>query len=377
MTTTADLAIAGAGIVGLAVADEALRRGLSVVVVEQDARPSGASVRNFGHGCLTAQTGLARDYAGVARTRWLELRDEAGLWVQECGTVVAARSPEELAVVTEFVETHPGDAVLLTPDEVTARVPVSGAGLLGGGWLPLDLRVDPRQAAPALARHLVARGLDLRPSTSVLGAGGGVLRTSRGDVHAERIVLAVGHDLDRLFPDLAASSELRRCELHMLRVATPAGRRFPAAVLTGTSLLRYTGFTACASSAALRDRLQDERPDLLAAGVNHMLTQHPSGDLLIGDTHSYPDTPSPFAPEELDELILDETRRLLGAERLAVRERWRGVYASSPTSDYLVQSPAEGVLAVAVTSGIGMTTALGLAPAVLDALGAPHPQHAT
>ena len=37
-----DLAIVGAGIVGLAHAVEAVRRGLSVVVVERDERATGA-----------------------------------------------------------------------------------------------------------------------------------------------------------------------------------------------------------------------------------------------------------------------------------------------------------------------------------------------
>jgi glycine/D-amino acid oxidase-like deaminating enzyme len=45
----ADLVVVGAGVVGLAHAIEARARGLSVVVVERDARAVGASVRNFGH----------------------------------------------------------------------------------------------------------------------------------------------------------------------------------------------------------------------------------------------------------------------------------------------------------------------------------------
>jgi FAD dependent oxidoreductase TIGR03364 len=357
----ADLVVAGAGILGLAVALDGVRRGLRVVVVERDARPSGASVRNFGHGCLTAQTGTARAYALEARRRWLELRDDAGLWVQECGTVVVGRTDTELAVLKEFASSHADDAVVLDAAGVRRHVPVAGA--LGGAFLPRDLRVDPRQAVPALASHLASLGVEFHYGTAALAAEPGVLRTARGDVTGEAIVLALGHDLDLLLPEAAEATGLQRCTLHMLRVAAPWTAPVAPAVLSGTSLLRYSGFLACPSSEDLRAEL---RPELLAAGVNLMLTQHPSGDLIIGDTHSYDDTPVPFAAEELDHLLLAETARLLGVADLEVRERWRGTYAWAPDREFLTLTPAPGVRAVAITSGIGMTTALGFAPALLD-----------
>jgi FAD dependent oxidoreductase TIGR03364 len=363
----ADVVIAGAGIVGLSLAYEAVRRGLSVIVVERDERAIGASVRNFGHGCVTAQSGVALDYALTARERWLELRDAAGLWVQECGTVVVARWPEELDVLREFVG-EPGRGDLLDREAVLAAVPVGAADVLGGALLPLDVRVDPRQAAPALAEHLAQLGVVFHFSTNVVEADTGLLRTSRGEIHADLVLLAVGHDLDRLLPATTTEAGVTRCSLHMLRVANPSARPIEPAILTGTSLLRYSGFLACPSSAALAERMAVDRPALVAAGVNHIVTQHPSGDLLIGDTHSYDATPAPFADEALDALLLDETARLLGVTSLVVRERWHGIYSSAPGREYLLTSPAPGVRAVVVTSGIGMTTALGLAPALLDEL---------
>ena len=77
-----DLAIVGAGVVGLAHAVEAIHRGLSVVVIERDERPIGASVRNFGHVCLTGQVGDAFQWALAARDRWLALSADAGFWAR-------------------------------------------------------------------------------------------------------------------------------------------------------------------------------------------------------------------------------------------------------------------------------------------------------
>jgi ferredoxin-NADP reductase len=44
------------------------------------------------------------------------------------------------------------------------------------------------------------------------------------------------------------------------------------------------------------------------------------------------------------------------------------VYASAPQEEFLVAATAPGVRAVSITTGIGMTTALGLAPTVVDEL---------
>jgi FAD dependent oxidoreductase TIGR03364 len=179
--------------------------------------------------------------------------------------------------------------------------------------------------------------------------------------------VCVGHDVDRLFPGLAARAGVERCALHMLVVAAPGGRRYPAAVLTGTSLLRYPGFAAQPTAAAVRARIARDAPALLAADVNLMFTQRPGGDLLVGDTHHRGGTVDPFRDEAVDDLLLAEAGRLLGTGRPAVRQRWRGVYASAP-AEFLVATPAPGVRVVSVTSGIGMTCAFGLAVEVLDDL---------
>lgn len=366
-----DLLVVGAGIVGLGCAVEAVARGLTVTVVEQEDRPLGASVRNFGHGCVTAQAGPAAAYATASRDRWLRLARAARFWAGETGTVVVARAEDELAVLESLAAERGDDTVALLTAAETGRH-AGTAGALGGARLPLDIRVDPRAAAPALARWLSTQpGVTIQWSTTVLAVGPGGVRTNRGDLEAGEVVVCTGHDVDRLLPRLAAEAGVRRCSLHMLRVRAPEGRfEHPAtapAVLTGTSMLRYPALASQPATARLRERLAAERPDLIDHGVNLMFTPHPSGDLLIGDTHAYAASVDPFAAESVDDLILGETARLLGVPQLRVRERWRGVYASAP-GDFLVRQPQPGVTVVAVTAGIGMTTGLGLTAHVIGEL---------
>ena len=372
-----DVVVVGGGVVGLAHAIAALDRGCTVAVVERDERAVGASVRNFGHVCTTAQDGDVLAVARTSRQRWLALAPEAGFWLAESGTVVVARATDEMAVLEEFASARDGDVVLLDRAGVADRANVHGDDVVGGALLPLDLRVDARAALPALARWLAAAGpVDIHWGTNVVGVEPGLVRTTRGDIPAGHVVVAVGHDLDRLMPDVAARAGVERCLLQMLAVGPPAERVFPAAVLTGTSLLRYEGLASCPSAADVRARLAADQPELLEHAVNLMVTQRPNGDVIVGDTHAYATTHAPFRDEPIADLLLDEARRLLGAGALTVRQRWTGVYASA-AQPFLVDSPEPGVTAVAVTSGIGMTTAFGLAQRVVDGLdGTPRPRSA-
>lgn len=137
MTADSDLVVVGAGIVGLAHAVEAVARGISVTVVDRDERAVGASVQNFGHGCITAQVGAAQAFGEQGRGTWLRMAREAGFWAAETGTLVVARAPEELACLTELAELRDADdVVLLTRAGVLERAPVAAGGLLGGGSCP-------------------------------------------------------------------------------------------------------------------------------------------------------------------------------------------------------------------------------------------------
>lgn len=329
-------------------------------MIDRDSRAVGASVRNFGHCCITAQSGDLLELAQVARERWLRFSGLASFFSVQSGALAVARSQAELAVLDELAGQR-SNVELLTAAETATRLG-SGASVVGGAHLADDLRVDPRQAVGALAGWLEAQpGVTFLWRTSFLGASGGTAETSRGTITATRTIVCVGHDLDYLYPSLAAEHEVERCALQMLRVEAPTGLHIDPAVLTGTSMLRYPAFTDTAASAALREEMASLRPDLVRIGANVMFTQRPDGSLLVGDSHLYDSTHEPFLTEATSEVLLTEVARVLGVPGLSVLERWQGVYASSPQHPFLVEDVADGVTAVSVTSGVGMTIGLGLA----------------
>src|ERR1035438_3017636 len=79
-THTADVAIVGAGILGVAHAYALARRGRSVVVFERSPQAAGASVRNFGMIWPIGQpAGRMHEMALRSRDRWAEVLTAAHL----------------------------------------------------------------------------------------------------------------------------------------------------------------------------------------------------------------------------------------------------------------------------------------------------------
>lgn len=369
-----DVLVVGAGIIGLAHAALALQAGLSVTVIERDHRAVGASVRNFGHACITAQHGELYELAQAGRRHWLDFAAKAGFWAIESGALVVAATETELQLLREFSASRPeGQVTVLDPDTVRARLGRENTdGIRGGAFLADDLRVDPRTTVATLAGWLDAQDdAAVHFNTAALGFGTGTSRRARVDTgagafEADRVFICVGHDADYLFPQIAAEHRITRCALQMAAAPAPESTTIIPAVLTATSMLRYDAFTQLPSANALRAQVAAARPDLLEIGANVMFTQRPDGTLLLGDSHSYDLSQDPFLDESTTLTLLQAAAKVLDVDSFAPSERWQGIYASSEVSPLLVRDITEAITLVLVTSGIGMTISFGLAEANLN-----------
>ena len=367
METSYDLIVVGHGIVGLAHALAASRAGHRVAVIDRDAQPNGASIRNFGFITVTGQ-GAPHTWRRARRSRdvWAGVCEEAGIPVLQRGLLMAARRPEALAVIEEFCAGPMGGGCrVLKPGEIPA--PLS-RDLLGALHSPHEIRVESREAVPRLRAWLAERhGVALLPRVAALSVESGRVLTPRATFTAPHIVVCPGTDLVSLFPDSFSARGTTLCKLHMLRLADP-GWKLPAPVMSDLGLHRYRGYHDAPSLPALRERLRHEQSEMLDNGVHLIVVQGADGSLVVGDSHHYADTPDPFQPEHVDALILDEFAKVLGAPPPTI-DGWIGVYPSA-TEDAFVETPLPGVRLVSVTSGTGASTAFGLAEEVLaDLLG--------
>lgn len=366
MNDRTDLIVVGSGIIGLATAFLAHERGLAVRVIDAADRPVGSSIQNFGHACFTAQADVIQPVAEVARDGWLRASRAAGFWAAESGTWIPARSDVERRVLEEFAEHRGLDQVrLIDADDVATGIGNPKLKSLGGAHLPNDMRVDPREAAPALAAWLAGEGVEFTWNTQVTHVVDGIVSTVRGDYTAEQVVVAPGFKLMGLFPEIAERYEVRICELVMTLIERPERISRELAVLTGTSMTRYEGFSTMPSIEELREELDRREPGLVECTANLMMTGNEHG-IFVGDSHEYSMSPDPFIAEELSELLLGRGTALLGIERPRVLQRWKGRYADSQQTNLVLERPDEKTTVAVVTSGIGMTLSFGIADLALS-----------
>ena len=269
-----DVIVVGAGIVGLAHALAAARRGKSVLVIDRDAQANGASIRNFGFVTVTGQErGRVWDLALRSAAIWREIAGPAGIAIEQEGLLLVAQREEAQAVLDAFLATEMGDGCKrLTGSEAQAlcpAIPSARAALISRH----DLRVESRTAIPLLARWLEREhGVAFRWGSSVLHAETGAVHCSDGVHRAERVFLCPGDDWATLCPDIYAQAEIVRCKLQMLRLAAP-GWTLPAPVMSDLSLARYLGYAALPEARVLLARLEREQPAALAQGIHIIAVQ--------------------------------------------------------------------------------------------------------
>jgi FAD dependent oxidoreductase TIGR03364 len=352
---TCDVAIVGAGIVGLAHALAAARRGLRVEVFERDARASHASVRNFGFVTVSGQAdGATRARALRSRAVWEEAAAEAGIPILQRGALVVARRPEALAVLEQFARTPMGERCELWDARRTLAALPAGSNAAGALWSPHELRVEAREAIPRLAAWLATRGVEFRWGEDGTHA------------QAPAVIFAPGAEAGALFPERARRVKWRMCTLQMMRIAAPAWR-LPGVVMSDLSLVRYEGFAAQPASAGLRARLGRERPEHLARGIHLIVAQGADGSLVVGDSHAYGESAEPFARADVEALILGDLRDLFG-DTPEVIERWVGHYPVAEAQPVWREPLGERKRLVVVTGGTGMSTAFAIGEETLTEL---------
>jgi FAD dependent oxidoreductase TIGR03364 len=373
MAHRADIAIVGAGILGLAHAYEAASKGLRVVVFERSQRASGASVRNFGMIWPVGQPhGPLHEMALRSRSRWLEVLEDARLPYWPDGSLHVVYRPDEAAVAQEFAELAPGfgyKCAWTTADQILNRSSaIQPHGLLGGLWSETELTVDPRLTLEKLPLYLSARfDVQLRFGCSVHEINLPAIEAGGEHWEADHAIVCSGDDFESLYPHVYADSGISRVKLQMLRtVPQPRGWRLGPALAAGLTLRFYPAFAVCTTLPALTQRIASETPEYERWGIHGLVSQTVDGELTLGDSHEYGACVDIFNKQEIDELILRYISGFLRAPSMTIAQRWYGVYAKHPGQAYLSLDAAPGVKIITSPGGSGMTLAFGVAARTLE-----------
>lgn len=355
----APVVIVGGGICGISAALACARRGVSAVVLERYSVASGASGRNAGY----LMRGMAENYAVAVEKFGRDRAREIWVWSERNLASLRREGVEDLPGFAE----RPSCLLALEDDE--AHDLAASHRLLRADGLASTLLEPPqsldevwRRAGPKLGlvnpgdavchpvrlvRHLASK---LAAETvvapcevgSIVSAGDGVeLRTSRGLVRADRVLVCTNAHAAALLPTMTGVIRPRRGQM---LAAKPTG---------GSVDLRYAYY--------------------LNRGDEYLRTG-PSGELLMGGARSLEPAgeagdhggTNPAVQERLEHLV-----RALACDVFEVAERWSGVMGFSPDGLPIV-GPMPGEPRVWLCAGftghgmsLGHLTAMAAADAML------------
>jgi glycine/D-amino acid oxidase-like deaminating enzyme len=231
---SATVAVVGGGVMGASVAWSLAERGLAPVVLERERLASGASGRNGGlvvAGAHSEYVELAQQLGeepareliigildGVRRMQaFLRGRGLEQAW-STCGYLAYWTAEEDSRV---FVESAAPMNGLGWPTSVLDRAGCEqalgtrlGRHVLGGVFTASDMVVQPATLTRALAAAALDRGASLLYGTGVQAvepAGRGLrVRTPRGVLEADHVVLATNVNTDALLPAMAGWFRVHR-----------------------------------------------------------------------------------------------------------------------------------------------------------------------
>jgi FAD dependent oxidoreductase TIGR03364 len=367
MHKRADVAIIGAGILGLAHAYIFARGGRRVVLFERGQRATGASIRNFGMIWPVGQpVGDMHAIAMRSAEIWREALEAARLPFLATGSLHVAYRADESEVLREFAEIGPAAGYpckWLNSDQVRHRGhAVQREGLEGGLSSETELTVDPRRVIAEFPEYLRSIGVETRFNSPVRSIALPVVETAAERWDVDAAIVCSGDDFETLFPEMFASSGLTRCKLQMMRtVPQPGGWQLGPALAAGLTLRFYKSFQICSSLPRLRDRIAREKPEYDRWAIHVLASQTADGAITIGDSHEYGLSVDIFDKPELDELILREARTFLRLPDWTIAQRWHGVYSLHPEKSFFEAEPAAGVRIITAPGGSGMTLSFGLA----------------
>jgi sarcosine oxidase subunit beta len=198
-----EIAIIGAGVMGLSIAYQLARRGLTdVVVLERGYFAQGASGRNGGGVRMQWSTELNVRLMRESIELCRHFAQEIGVnvWFRQGGYLFLARHESERARMERNVALQNKFGVptrMLSAEEARAIVPELDIRRVACAcYNPKDGVLFPWPFLWGYAHQALERGVEVHLYTNVdsieRGAGEFLLRTSKGDVRAKRVINAAG-----------------------------------------------------------------------------------------------------------------------------------------------------------------------------------------
>jgi glycine/D-amino acid oxidase-like deaminating enzyme len=348
-TSTYDVVVVGAGIVGAACAEECAREGLRVAIVDRDVVGGGATAAAMGHIVVLDDSEAQFALTRYSQQLWQQLRPELAPNVEyeQRGTIWVAADDEEIAEVRRKHSYYGKRGVpteVLDPGALELLEPNLRKGLAGGLLVPEDAMLNPLCAARLLVERAQAAGAKVHLGCAVSEMQAGRLRLADGnELSAPAIVNATGAWAPALTPGLA----IKKRKGH-LAITDP----YPAFLHHQLVELGYLKSAHSASADSVAFNVQPRK----------------TGQVLIGSSRQYGAEHSEVDNDILVRMLQRAQEYMPRLAQMPAVRVWTGFRAATPDKLPLIgPSPADPIIFLATGhEGLGITTSLATARLVVD-----------
>lgn len=370
-----DVICIGSGVLGTFHAYFSALKGRKVLLLDRDFTPREGTVRNFGQ-CVPSGQAFPewRDFGIRGMNTYKAIQQQTDITVRPNGTCYIASDEGEMTLLEEA---HARDrqtgyeSVLLTRGEVLAKYPALRPDYpVGALFYPQEISLEPRTAIGKIVRFVQEKaGVEFKNNTTVIACGRKngkpeVLTSAGERFTADQVFVCSGREFKILFPHIFFASGLQLSKLQMMITRPMPQVSLPGNILTGYSIRRYEGFHSLPSYG--RICAQPKNPELEKEwGIHLLFKQAVDGSVIIGDSHEY--APASHTGQldfgintYVNELMLNEARRIMQFPSWEMASYWNGYYSTHPDGIFN-KAVDEGIQIVTGIGGKGMTTSAGFA----------------
>jgi len=344
-----DVIIVGGGIVGAACARALARDGHRVRVLEASMVGGGTTAEGMGHTLVLDDNDAELALTTLSTRLWADL---APSLPPECedvaaGTLWLARDDDEMRHVARKAsyESCGIAAAAVSPAELRVLEPHLRDGLAGALLVKGDRIMYPPNAARWLLERAVADGAEVRENVPVTGLADHEVEAG-GERHRADVVL--------LTAGLATADLVSELPIRPRKGQLAITDRFPG-------LLRHHLI-----ELAYLDSAHGSGGATVACGIQPRV----SGQVLVGSSREFAGRDRSINRKLLGRMLERASSYVPALRGLPVIRTWTGFRPATPDNLPLIGPwpPVEGLWVAAGHEGIGITTSLGTAVLVADAL---------
>lgn len=367
-----DVAVIGAGIIGVAAAAELASRGRSVAIVDSAQPTAGTSGSCDGYLSVSTKVpGLAMEMAVESQRLWASLGPGLGdVGYSAEGGLMIVEDEADLPKVAEHAATLRSAGVkaeLLDRAGLMALEPNFGPRVVGSIWCPQEAHVTPYRAMLALIARAKAHGAvtHWRAKARHFEPAAGCLVLEDAEIRAEQWLIATGVGSAALGQSIGLELPVipRRGELVVTERCPP--------------LVSRMAVSAKYLTAKLDPELSKTSTDpLLRLGYGFIIERTPEGQHILGSTRTFSGFDREPSREAVATILREAVIRLPGLASIQVIRTFAGLRPFVPDKKPLIGRSRilPNVLVAVGHEGDGITLAPITARIVADlADGKPSP----